>query len=373
MSTIASTAFLSTSKRHSGGVKRFVPVLPAIITALLLCMPANALAQMDSMDAPVPLPAWYNPVTVLVNMGFDITQLDRYRRDVLRYPYARAAGTVFSNLGKPAPLIKRYGWERFLRHEILPLEFSDGASWWPNYQLHLVGGGYTWARLATWYERHGAPAPGWLAAGTVMLGHVLNEVMENNGVEGELIDPIADLYVFDVAGILLFTSGDVRRFFSETVRLHDWSLQPSMGVSDGVLHNAGQYFAARYHIPGAEHWAVLYVFGLNGLLGVSHTLNDGSTISLAGGLRSQAVRRDEEHPLRLTADLTWSAGAFLDRDGVPMASLLLSGISSNVATLNLYPGMLRIGGCSPGLWCSLSTRGRVRLGLVTQWGLGLAN
>lgn len=312
-----------------------------------------------------------NPLWVFLNMGFDITQLDRYRNDIFTYPYASAASNVFGNLARPLPLINEYGWGRFVRHEILPLEFSAGASWWPNYQLHLVGGGACWARLTEWYEDRGFPAPGWLAGGTVMAGHLLNEVMENNNVKGRLVDPIADIYLFDLGGILLFSSESVRRFFGEQLQLADWSLQPTVVLSDRTLQNAGQYFSVKLQMPGIEDWSILYVFGLNGLLGVSHLIDETNSLSVAGGLRTRELHPETDSPLRLTANLTWSAGAYWDREGSLLASLVLSGISSNLVTLNIYPGVFELGSISHGLWITMTSKGRIMGGLILKWDIGL--
>ncbi|MCZ7557339.1 MAG: hypothetical protein M5R41_13140 [Bacteroidia bacterium] len=314
--------------------------------------------------------AQIHPLSVILNMGYDITQLDRYRKDILTYPYAPAASTVFGNLVRPASLVREYGFWRFLRHEVLPLEFNTGASWWPNYQLHLIGGGASWARLAEWFDARGVSAPGWWAAGTVMAGHLLNEVMENNAVKGRLIDPIADIYLFDLGGIALFSSEDVRRFFGESLHLADWSLQPALLLSNGHVHNAGQYFSVRLGIPGSERWSLLYVFGLNGLLGASVRLDNGDAISLAAGLRTKQLHAETENPLRVTADLTWSGGLYWDREGSLLASFVLSGISSNLLTANVYPGVFRIGGISPGCFITVTTEGRIFAGINSTWGIG---
>ncbi len=315
--------------------------------------------------------AQYSPWTLLLNGGFDILQLDRYRRDVFRYPFARAGRTVFSNLGRPLPLISHYGWGKFLRNEILPLEFSEGASWWPNYQLHLLGGGMTFVKMGEWYEQHGAAAPRLWSAATVMAYHVLNEIMENNGNEGELVDPIADIYLFDIGGILLFSIDEVAHFFSRTLHMNEWSLQPTLALNDMTLRNTGQYFVVKYDLPFWENYSVLYVFGVNGLAGLTRRFDDGRALSVAAGLRNADILPETDNPLHLTGSLVWSAGVFYDRENSLMASLVFSGISSNLATLNVYPGFVEIAGIRPGCWCTITTKGHVLFGLTTQWGAGL--
>ncbi len=316
--------------------------------------------------------AQYSPLTVLLNGGYDILQLDKYEQAVFRYPLARNAGTVIENLGRPLPLIHRYGWGRFLRTEVLPLNFSSGASWWPNYQLHLIGGGMTYRRLQEWFAYHEAPLPQVWSAMTVMGYHLLNEIVENNNEEGELIDPIADIYLFDIGGIVLFSFDGVARFFSEELQLTDWSLQPSLSVTDATLRNVGQYFVVRYALPFWEKHAIAYMFGLNGMAGLSRRFDSGDALTVTVGLRARDIFQEEDHPLALTADLTWNAGIFWDHENSLLASLLLSGISSSVVTLNLYPGVIGSWPCAPGLWCTMTMDGGVMGGITMRWIPGVA-
>ncbi|MDT8322862.1 MAG: hypothetical protein RRA94_02035 [Bacteroidota bacterium] len=317
--------------------------------------------------------AQFSPLTVLLNGGYDILQLDKYEQHIFRYPLGRNASTVLRNLGRPLPLINSYGWGRFLSTEVLPLNFSRGASWWPNYQLHLVGGGMTYRRLQEWYAYHGAPLPQLWSAMTVMGYHLLNEMVENNSEEGALIDPIADIYLFDIGGILLFSSDAVARFFSEDLQLTDWSMQPTLMVNDASLRNTGQNFVVRYALPFWEDYSLLYVFGLNGMGGLSRRFADGHAVSVAMGLRARNIYQQEHHPLALSASLTWNAGVYWDRENSLLASLQLSGISSNFVTLNVYPGVIGSMPWSPGLWCTLTTEGQLMGGATVRWlpGVGL--
>jgi hypothetical protein len=350
-----------------------------LLTWLLWTLaPVFACAQEDSARGP-----WfhhggerggdasYNPLTVFLNGSFDIGQIGRYSRDIAHYPFASAAHNVFGSLGHPIAAIETYGWGPFLRTEVLPLTFTTGASWWPNYQLHLIGGGYTYARLAEWYEAHGAPVPRILSFVTVMGYHFVNEVMENNNVPGLLIDPVADIYLFDLGGILLFSSPAVCRFFSETVVLADWSLQPTMMLGDGKLRNAGQYFAARWKLPFSTRLSLFYYFGLSGLLGASYDLGAGYGLSAGAGLRSRDLRAAVAHPLQVNADLVWNAGVFLDQRNSLLVSVVASGVTTNMLLVNVYPGVLPPAAWSPGFWFSLTPDLRPAAGVTTRWTPGV--
>ena len=315
--------------------------------------------------------AHFSPVTVLLNGGYDILQLDKYEQHVFSYALGSNAKTVFRNLGRPLPLINRYGWGNFLTREVLPLNYSAGAAWWPNYQLHLIGGGMTYRRLQEWFDAYGVGAPEIWSAATVMGYHLLNEFVENNNLEGELIDPLADIYLFDIGGIVLFSFDNVARFFSEELRLTDWANQPTLMPSDASLRNTGQYFVVRYELPFWENWSALYVFGLNGMGGLSRHFENGESLSFAAGPRASDVFEAEDHPFALAANLTWNAGLYWDRENSLLASLLFSGISTNFITLNIYPGVIGEKAWSPGFWCTVTTEGDVMGGMTARWSPGL--
>ncbi len=318
--------------------------------------------------------AIFNPITLILNGGYDITQLDGYRNDVFSFPYARSAKNVFRILGDPFSQISKVGWSRYISNEIFPLEFKTaGAQWWPNYQLHLIGGGMTYVAIREWYEEHHFPSPALFSLATMAVYHLLNETMENDAEQGDNVDPIADIYVFDIGGIVLFSFDSICRFFRDELHLADWSLQPSFVLNSFELKNAGQYFSVKWKIPFWDQWHVFYYFGLNGLLGASYSLGDGNGISAGIGLRAQHVRRLDPNSSQKTADLVWNAGVFYDRDNSLLASLFISGLTDNVVNINIYPGFLRSGKFSPGLWLIIDRSSNVTAGITTIWmpGVGL--
>jgi hypothetical protein len=109
--------------------------------------------------------------------------------------------------------------------------------------------------------------------------------VENGKYQGDDVDPIADLWIFDPAGILLFSSEGVNRFFSEELNLADWSLQASFLLSPVALHNNGQYFSVKWKFPFSDRWFLFYCFGMNGLIGLSYKMSGGSAVSVGGGMR----------------------------------------------------------------------------------------
>ncbi len=294
--------------------------------------------------------ALYNPLTVILNGSYDVLQFDGMPRNISRYPYYRGGKNVIANLGNPFPAIRRFGVGNFLQQELLPLNTSTKKSaGWPNYNLHLIGGGMTYAALSEWYALHGFDYPNTAAGITVGVQHLLNETIEAADVNGDNIDAIADVYVFDLAGTILFSFDDVQQLFGETLNLRDWSFQPMFSLRDGTLHNNGQYFSMKWRWFNDKHWHAFYFFGLEGLAGASYRLDDGTAISGGFGFRGKKRSIVDKQHNRYGVDLAWNMGFFYDYNNSLLASLFFSDTLNDMVTLNLYPGVVELFGISPGI------------------------
>ena len=71
---------------------------------------------------------------------------------------------VVKNVANPFTAIRYdgdHGWATFLSTEVFPLSYGrNTARWVPNYSLHLLGGGETYAWMREWFLAREAPAPG---------------------------------------------------------------------------------------------------------------------------------------------------------------------------------------------------------------------
>jgi hypothetical protein len=145
--------------------------------------------------------ALFNPISLMINGGYDVCQLQMVSNRVANQQYSRMMHVVFRNLGDPFTSISHYGWSRFLRTEFLPISFSkDNMQWIPNYQQHLIGWGMLFIAMKEWYMQHNYPYPWLLSAVTLMTHHLFNEVMESGPNEGYSVDEISDIYIFDLGG-----------------------------------------------------------------------------------------------------------------------------------------------------------------------------
>lgn len=318
----------------------------------------------------------FNPVSLVLNGSLDIIQLENFSRRPSDFRILRGNKNVSANLLAPFSKISQYGWRKFLSTEVLPIEFrKKNAQWWPNYQLHLIGGGMSYAALEEYYRYYNFQYPKTYSALSIFTYHYLNEIIENNAYSGVNVDPIADIYVFDLGGCILFSSETVKRFFSKTLHLRDWSLQPSYSLNTQEIHNNGQYFSMKWFPFGESQYGIFYYFGINGITGISYKVNEHETFSFGGGLRAKKHLNVNTALNQKTVETVWTAGAFWDKDGSLMTSVFFSGLSDYFANLNIYPGVIETGTISTGLWIAANRKGKLAFGIniLGLPGLGISN
>ena len=320
--------------------------------------------------------AAFNPLTQILNEGFDVLALRGQNRHILDRSLGADATNVWHSVTHADATYRNYGWS-VLRNEFLPISSQrqpGGGSWLPNYQSHLIGSGMVSARMTEWYEFHHVPAAPLFSGLTMMSAHFLNEAVENNGWRALNEDATTDLLFFDMGGILLWRNQRLQRAFSGTFQLSNWTGQPSWNPASRTIDNTGQYFVLRGPIPRTNAWRWFYLFGMSGAGGLSRRVGTEHAISLGIGL--DAVENPVTDSTRMTkgATLKPKAAMYFDRNGSVLASLAVGsprGMSSWV-TANVYPGVIHIGRFSPGYWLQLPRAGGVRAGIVSSWGIGLA-
>jgi len=320
--------------------------------------------------------AMYNPLSVILNQGYSIFQVGNRDKKVFGVHYRAGWNNVWDNVSDPVRQIRIFGWKRFLTSEVFPTSLKPkSAQYVPNYQDHLIGGGMIYRAMAEWYDAHGLRHARLWSFGTSYAYHFLNEVVENDNYRGNNVDPVADLWIFDPLGMILFSSDRVARFFGETLHLRDWSTFPAYNPWTKTIENNSDNYSIKWLLPGQRRWGIFYNFGLNGLLGLSCSREDGTCWSAGFGAMAKDLKKVEsDGPGRsMTVDLIWNAGIYYDRNGSLMASFLVSGSRAYKAKINVFPGLVRVAGISPALFAAVGQRNEVILGFaVSRFPLGLA-
>lgn len=304
-----------------------------------------------------------NPLRLILNGGFGIIGVESRSNVLGDIDYANGWENLWLNLGNPIEAIEEKGWWDFFSSEVIPVSFNSGnAQYWPNYWNHLLGGGFSYRLMREWYRAHGFAHESRWALTTMVAYHLTNETVEMDDKTGWRVDPIADVYIFDVAGILLFESDRVARFFGETMNMSDWSLQPFYDPRRGRMDNIGLKYMMRLRLGRATPWHLFYHWGNSGELGLSRDLGGGHFVSAGAGWLAANIT--DVDGISETAELANSFGMFYDRGGSLMASALYSRKTDDRWRLNLYPGLVKIGPLRPGLTFIDTRSGDVLVGVT---------
>ena len=304
-----------------------------------------------------------HPLRLIVNGGYGITALDNRSNEIWEIDYATGWDNLMMILGNPIECIENEGWENFFFRQIAPFS-TDRASaqYWPNYTQHLIGGGMSYRMMVEWYRAHGYARPGLWGGTTIMLYHLLNEVVENDDRDTWSTDPVADLLIFDPASIVLFSSERVCRFFSETLHMADWSYQPMIDLDKETLVNNGQNFAFKLDVPWWEKWAFFYHYGTHGEFGLTRRFSGGHNLSFGGGFKADELLDVTEY--HQGAELAVTGGVFYDRNDSLLASVLWAKSKDYKLRVNLYPGLFEVCGLKPGFMFNLNRNRSTAFGVT---------
>jgi len=304
-----------------------------------------------------------SPLRLILNGGFGILQIENRDNRPGKIMYGRGLENVTNNLLKPWWSISVNGLWDFTSREIIPVSVNSGqAQYWPNYMNHLFGGGMSYRMMTEYFRFNEYQHPKIMAGVTIFTYHLLNEVVENNDHIGPNTDPVADFWIFNPAGIILFSHDGVARFFSKTLHMTDWSYQPMFMPTTGELQNVGQNYSIKYHLNKKGSTSLFYHWGTHAELGMSFTRKDGRCFSFGFGFVAKNLLEVDE--ISKTLDLAASGGLFYDRNNSLMASLLFAKTKDYRYRLNLYPGLLKMGKFKAGAFIALNRDDSLMYGIT---------
>jgi hypothetical protein len=312
------------------------------------------------------------PLNVVLNRGLSVMHFRGVERSLADTDWGTGFDNVLDALVHPGEAVERSGgWRSWIAREFFPSDLKVWSwAWAPNYAGHIVAGGLTHRYLEEWLDAHGTPLPAFTAATVLMGTMVLNEVIENQDIDGGSAGTVADLYIFDPLGILLFRIDAIARFFSETLRAADWSPQASLTLPRGRVENVSQSIAYKVPLPFDHRLRLLLYVGQGSQTGLTWDMGDGLSIGATVGFEGN-VRIIDPVTLEERIEPKPTGSLFLDRDDSLLASLVVSRDAQSVVMANLYPGVLPGPFAELGLWLTVSHEGEVAFGIGTRRTLGL--
>jgi hypothetical protein len=322
----------------------------------------------------------FHPLQTSIHVAFDILRSASYHDGPFEIAYETAFANVARNLTDPFGAIdKAGGVGEFIAHEVFPFKglSQDYGQWVPNYSLHALGEGMLYRKLSSWYEARGVPAPRFFGLMNLALAQFMNEVAENGDFSGPGTDAIADFYIFNPIGYVLFSFDPVAEFFSTTVKLSYWPDQAVLDLTAGHLLNVGSNYSFKVALP-KTNVRLFYYTGANGLLGLSIPTSSSESVSFALGTRMFTMKGQYTEAgarTMIPEDLQAETGFFWDRNESLLASLIVAGPTHPRVAVNVYPGLLKFQGLTFGLYGAAGYYDGVAMGLTlgrTPLGLGFA-
>lgn len=143
-------------------------------------------------------------------------------------------------------------------------------------------------------------------------------------------------------------------------------------LSGTTVENSGQWYSARYRVPGHTRWSLFTLMGMGGLFGASHDDGMGDAISVGVGGGTFAVSVIDTTVHRETVKFRDQLGTFYDRNGSLLVSVRYQSTGIVAWNANVYPGTFHIGAAKPGLWVQVVRPGGARIGVAASWLQGVA-
>lgn len=301
--------------------------------------------------------AFHTPWNLFIEGGFGAL----HNRKIDDFHFRDGADSLCYNISHPFSVISDYGWKNFFMDEVIPNPYGND-NYIANWTWHLIGGGFRCKMMEEYYIYHGYSYPKLMAWITMYSMHFTNEAVQQETLHGP-VDPIADLYIFDFLGKLLFEIDAVSYFASEYLHLTDWTYQTQLDPQKLRLLNNGELFWVRLNIYGRLSGSIL-TGELTNSFGLTWEFSHGRQLSFGCGGKAKTFKTAENG--RPEADrMSLTAGAYYSIDDNPMVVITYEPavkVQNNTAydprevneyseklIINLYPGLLKIFGRTFGL------------------------
>jgi hypothetical protein len=318
---------------------------------------------------------FFHPINTALNGSFDILRNGSLKsNNLMDIPYGSSADNIWWNITHPVENVKKFGVDEFVELEIFNLSFDPSKGHFlPNIANHVLGNGMLYVKMEEWYDHHNFHHPRLMSLGTTTFYQVMNEVVEHPS--GRLyvnVDSISDLLIFNPLGILLFSFKDVKYFFSKTVPMQDWSLQPMVNLQAQTLENTGQNYIIHFPFLGGDKLQPFVYWGIHGMAGLTYKMKSEKYISVGLGrvvnrIRSEIRETDFlENTIFFTPDMDGSLSLFYSKENSLLMSAMVTGPRYYNIQINVFPNVIKLGKFSPGFYFAFGESEGLVLGLSVK-------
>jgi hypothetical protein len=300
-------------------------VVSCLLLILLSTLALNIRATEKLIIGNSDTDTWF-PLTYVINGTFDVAQNNYWFN---QSDFSGKIKTLNRRLENPHQSIKKDGgYTKFVQDEFLSTRLA------PNILLHTLGGGYDALWLKEYYESKNISYPWLLSIVTSYAARYGNEVLEVSESQITSHDHIADLFIFDVAGLILATNKRAMKFITEELQMKAWHHQPMWNPERDDFSNAGlNYIIRPAKLSLNDKISPFFYFGMQNLLGLSYNLNDEKVLSGAMGVFLT-------DPLRMKQK--WVTAIFYETNSNLALALFINGSENFRWRLNTYPALLNL-------------------------------
>jgi len=196
---------------------------------------------------------------------------------------------------------------------------------------------------------------------------MVNEMYTHQEISQGTGGTVADLYVFDLGGVLVFTLDPVANFFANKLHAQVWPSQGAITAPNWNISNNANNLVFKFPLPFTDRFSIFWRTAIGSHLGLTTHLANGYDLSFGVGAdASRQVLSPDGHE---SVDIRLSSSMYLDRGGSVLASIHWSEVDHRLLAVNVYPGVFSR---DFGAWINVDQDLAFQFGLSHRLALGLA-
>jgi len=122
-------------------------------------------------------------------------------------------------------------------------------------------------------------------------------------------------------------------------------------LQNNYIENSGQQYIARKSLPYVDNVSLFFYWGLTGIGGLSYQYDEVNSFSIGIGQIANKIRENISGGLRFfSPELDGAVALFYDKNNSLMFSALYTGPRLPNIRINIYPGLIKLGGFEPGIY-----------------------